>query len=347
MLICIEGLFVQNFKFIKNKKKVYLFIVAVELILFTGLRATDIGSDTEAYVHAIEMNRGISFNKIWNITDNPYGFEVGYLIFGKLCSYFNMNATTFLFFVSILIYIPFFKFVYEYSKDPVISILAYFTFSHFYYSLGIFRQMIALSICLMSLKYLRSRNLIKYCLIIALASSFHITAICWLPLYWLSICDMKKYKRKIIPIGLACIPLGKIIANVLLILIPRYEHYAGTERAIGGGSYLMLFLLFLLFLGCHWITKKSISREIEISFAALSLAIILQSVAYSFGLIGRAICYYTIFVTILLPEIVIRIFTPRSRKVAKILIGITLIILTIVTQFIGNKYICPFAFFWE
>lgn len=348
IVLCVEGIVMQTSTAFKNPKKTYLVLAGLEMILFVGLRAPTVGSDTSVYVEVVEMYRGIPFGEIFNLQENPFGFETGYLIFGKICSFLNMNATAFLFTVAAAIYIPFLRFAYKHTSDPTLSVLAYFAFSQFYYSLGIFRQMLALSVCLLAVSSILERKPLKFCVLIAIATLFHNTAICWLPIYWLTNLDVKKYRLWVLPAAIICIPAGVIAVNILMALFPQYEGYLGTIRATGGGSYLSLLLLAAVFIGSFWISGKPVvSRKNRMEIAGLALGVILQAVAYSFGLLGRAICYYTVFITTLLPDIIDNMFDQKSRRILKLLVGAVLIFIIIETQFRDNENICPFIFFWE
>lgn len=100
--------------------------------------------------------------------------------------FFSLVNAKFLFLIACLIYIPVFKFIYDYSENPFMSTMIYLAFGFFGYSLGIFRQMIAISICLMGFKYVLERKLYYYIIFILLAMTFHTTAIIMLPMYWLN-----------------------------------------------------------------------------------------------------------------------------------------------------------------
>lgn len=347
-VICFEALVILHSDVFKDRKKTFLVVVAIEIIVFTGLRSSNIGSDTAAYVRFVDLYKGISFSQIWDISNNPYEFEIGYLILCKICSFLGITGTKFLFLIAIIIYVPFFVFVYRESNSPLISILAYFTFGLFYYSLGIFRQMIAISICLSAIPALKENKFVKYICIIGAAMLFHTTAICWIPLYWLSNIDINRYKRKIIPLGAICLLAGNIVVKVILLIVPRYSHYVGTIRAEGGGSYLMLLLLGATYLAIeNKVTSEDTSRIDQITIAAIALSVILQATAYSFGLLGRAICYYSLFEALMIPRLIDCWISENSKQLAKLLVVIALVVLTVLTQLNGNQYICPFTFFWQ
>ena len=110
----------------------------------------------------------------------------------------------------------------------------------------------------------------------------------------------------------------------------------------------MLLLLIVSYIAIQKkISDKELSRMDEVTIAAISLAIIMQATAYSFGLLGRAICYYSVFEAVLIPEIIQNWFKDESKMIVKMVTVIILIALTIFTQFYQNEYICPFTFVWE
>ena len=168
-------------------KKGYLILCCIELIVLAGIRGYTVGADTVVYLDAIDYYGKLPTSKLFSAElVYPFDFEAGYFLLTKICVFLNMGKTAFLFVIAILIYVPVFVAINRYSKMPYISILCYFAFSMFSYSLGIFRQMIAISILLCGLKYILERKFFKYLLIVILAMLFHTTAILGLALYVLS-----------------------------------------------------------------------------------------------------------------------------------------------------------------
>ena len=67
----------------------------------------------------------------------------------------------------------------------------------------------------------------------------------------------------------------------------------------------MLLLLGATYLAIeNKVTSEDTSRIDQISIAAIALSVILQATAYSFGLLGRAICYYSLFEALMIPRLI-------------------------------------------
>lgn len=108
--------------------------------------------------------------------------EIGYTILNRLTSSIG-NYTFHLFIMSILCILPVAKYYVLNSRIPLFSLLVWFVCS-----LGtIFpvRQSISIALFAISLKYVCERKVLQFLLCILLASSFHVSALITLPVYWL------------------------------------------------------------------------------------------------------------------------------------------------------------------
>ena len=74
----------------------------------------------------------------------------------------------------------------KYSEAKYISLLMYFAGIFLAYDMGIIRQAISISMLLIGLQYIRDRKLIKFLLIVALGTLFHITTLVFIPLYFIN-----------------------------------------------------------------------------------------------------------------------------------------------------------------
>lgn len=129
ILLFPNGKVTFNKKIKKKQKKIFLIITCIELIIFTGLRASNIEADTSVYINALNHYKALPHNEILSAKlVYPFDFEMGYFIFTKICAFLSLSETMFLTIIATIIYIPIFKFIYDYSENPLISILVYFAF---------------------------------------------------------------------------------------------------------------------------------------------------------------------------------------------------------------------------
>lgn len=348
ILVFFEKLIIDTGKSTK-RKVIFLTLTCLELIILTGLRGYRVGADTGAYLEHLEKLKGIKLSEVFNFKRIKPQFETGYEIFVRFCALFGCNKTVFLFIVSTLIYVPFFIFL----KDvpyPELGILCYFAIGAFSYSLGIFRQMIAVSLCLLSVKYILNKKVLKFLIIWALAFLFHKTAALWIVTYFAfwAIKDKKKFVYISIIISIVLLPLGRVMVSFITKILPSYSHYIGSEKDVTGGTYLR-YVLFLIILFIGWVCKyfDEIDTPLE-QFAVFSfcIGIIVLSASYSFVLMGRVVIYYSISLSVIIPHFIQKCFEGKERFVVALLTFGVLFILTFL-NFNGNTYVCPFKFFWE
>lgn len=307
---CITGLVLEDaysLELIKKRwKKIFCVIVCAEMILFAGFRALNVGADTAIYLDALTYYKKLPHGKILSAKlVPPFDFEIGYFFLTKLCACLSFNSTMFLLLIATMTYIPLIIFVYKYSKNPLISLLVYFAFGFFAYSVGLFRQMIALSICLCAVPYIREKKLIRYLLLCVFACLFHLTALIMIPFYFLEYLDIKKHKLSfliwVVVIEALCFIFARDIILEILKIFKSYAGYEGSKYDIQGGSYFnLLFLNTLLLLGLFAVVPR-VDKADTLSVKGIAVACIIQSCAYAMGIMGRLVCYYSVYGMLLIP----------------------------------------------
>ena len=334
----------------KKRKAIFVFLCFVELFLLTGLRGYDVGSDTRTYLDRFLEKKGITFFGIFEL--EPKGFEYGYQIFQNFCAFTGMNETGYLFAVAAVIYIPFFVFVYKYSEHTEISILVYFAFYMFYYSLGIFRQMIALSLCLTTVPLILKRKPVSFVVVTCIAGSFHMTAFVWMVTYFLYAFINRRQIKWAILIAAVALPIGEILMKPIFELIERYHFYFDNienYRTSPDDSFFMFFVFCSILIAMQvsgYFEKKKTPCE-RLSLMCLCLCVIEVSLARFFALTARAVTYFSVYLTITLPSWLEKCFDDKWRYYFRVTLTLALLIITITMSFYGNKHICPFVFFWQ
>ena len=288
-----------------KQRKIFLVIVCIEMIGFAGIRDTALGADTTTYLRAFEYYSALPQGEILGAAlVSPYDFEVGYFWLTKLCAWLSIGKTGFLIVIAALIYIPVCRFTLKYSESPLMGILVYFAFSFFQYSLGIFRQMIALSITLLGVKYIFEQKFGKFLLTVAIAMTFHTTAIIVLPLYWIYRLKLENKMKWIFAVEAVCLVCARPLVLFAVRLFPKYANYVSGRFDVQGGSYVMLILLNAILIAGCLVEKRKENQDnivLRMSVNATIMAILLQIVGYSMGIFGRIVPYYSIYLVILIP----------------------------------------------
>lgn len=153
-------------------------IILVLLILFlcTGFMC---GSDWRSYE---TMYNAIDF---YNYGRNYYA-EWGFYIYMSIFKYFDIDFWIFSILTKLFCLLIVFNFLKKYLESEFLLGLMYFIpWYGFYLFIDCpMRNMIAISIFLLSIPYIVKHNIFKYMALIALAMSFHTTAIIFIPIYF-------------------------------------------------------------------------------------------------------------------------------------------------------------------
>lgn len=323
----------------------YVFLCCLEIILLAGFRGYAVGADTVTYLDAFRYYSQLPvLDLITAPLVAPFDFEIGYFALTKFCAFWGMNETLFLFVIAIIIYIPVFRAIQRYSSAPYLSILAYFAFGLFSYSLGIFRQMIAASILLCGWGYVRERKVIRYLIVVGVAMLFHTSAIIALGLYFLCGINWKKILWFVFPAEIFLLIFGRKIVLLAVKLLPQYAGYVDGQYDVQGGSYLMLLLLNVVLITCVVLYQKGRYRD-KVTICALILAVLIQALGYSMAIFGRMIVYFSTYLIFAIPGIVCGM-SQKWRKPVELAVVALLLLLTY-RELHGNKFVTPYEFFWN
>lgn len=350
LLVILQYVVLKSNKNLRVNRSMLVNLMCIELIFFASMRSYNVGADTIRYVTALEEYCQYSaFEIIKAESIYPYRFELGYFWFTKLCALFNLNYSLFLLIIACIIYIPTFKLINKYSPFPLLSLLIYFGFELFSYSLGLLRQFIALSIVLIGLDNLFSKKFLRWLFYVFLASLFHQSAIICLA-YW--VINRFNFKRILI-LSVLLQPVflffGRYILIIVFSLSTFYNPYIGSIHDNVNSSYIMLVMYDLLLLVCiyHQFCLKRINTII-FDFAIKSVPVIccLQALAYSLGIFGRVLMYFSIFNIVLIPMLIKDIFNKQQAFFIAGITGFAFIILFVIRTF-SPLFISEYTFFWE
>ena len=299
------------FKFNKKQEECCFLFSFLMLLLFSGLRY-DVGMDYSAYEELYHE----SLNKL-----NPEIKEFGWGYFFYWFRNMGVPFSVVIFLISLFTLSTAFVFIKRYSPYPFLSILIFFCFSQYYtYTFNVMRQCLSGYIFLVSLGYIQRRCLAKYMILIGFTTFFvHTSAIILFPLYFLLYRSYALYLK----IGLIVIVL--FLAKFLIILIASsetYRIYLALERyaaEVSVTSYLLIIILsFILILEAS-IKNKTCQDQILLNISYLAL-LFLFVVCFFSGtplvlVFLRLALYFTPVLIVLLPLLIKRIFSFRSRYV--------------------------------
>lgn len=329
-----------------NRRR-FIMIFAFLIIILSGLRNKYVGMDTPNYENMYLSISNSSFSDIYNRflsfsfleTDNTA--EVGFLLIEKIFQTFGISFQLFLVAIACGFTIPLSKWIYKYSKRPLLSVMIYFCLFFSFFGTTALRQTIAMAIAFFGGQVcLRKNNVVLYILCCAIAGTIHRTAIVLIPFYFISKIRWDKIK---IGISLIVIPIlfsfRGIFTSYLATLV-GYERYSQYYEDAGTWTFsaMMLVILFLTYIYCNQLHEVSEKNNSLIS--AQVMACILLPISFVDPSNLRVIYYFAFNIILLVPELLEVIFDDRSKKLAEFLCCIILILLFVKS---ANNY----YFFWQ
>lgn len=194
------------------------------------------------------------------------------------------------------------------SKIPWLSLLLFISFCLYFQMFNQMRQLLAVCILLYSMRYIISRNFIKYVLLIGLASVFHMTALLFLPMYVLAKARITRQRLVIyVLVGLMLAASFTTIISIIA-LTPYGTVYLGSLYDISFSlNTVQNFILRLVILGvCLVYAKRTIVKypETNYYYNIVIYCTLLQVLAMYSSLFGRLTTMFFVAYVILIPAII-------------------------------------------
>ena len=150
--------------------KYFSIILSFILVLFAGLR-NNVGTDWDAYFDFYKYS-----------TDKV---EIGYATINNFFGWLSIPYNIFLLFINGVSIILIYKFLKKNTVFKIISLLIFFSNLYLYFNLSGIRQALAISLTCFSFTHALNKNPIKFSFFVLLASTFHVTAISFLFVYFI------------------------------------------------------------------------------------------------------------------------------------------------------------------
>lgn len=182
------------FIFFNNKeyfllKKILLSLILSLFIVFGSKSMQDFSGYVEFYKDIDTFDTKYSGLKVFEklialIATSSGGFEPGFIYLNRIFYDMGFSALEFLTIFTFFTNLIFLNFL---SKYPRFSICIFFLIStQFYFQQGnLVRQMFAISILVTSIKYINSNQLVKFLILVFLASTIHIGSLIFIISYFL------------------------------------------------------------------------------------------------------------------------------------------------------------------
>ena len=303
---------------IKDKekgKKIFLYLSFLELFLFLALRGLDVGADLRAYFNLYDNCNLYSLTDVFK-----FRYEKGYIFYTYVIANFINNKQWFLVITAFISLIgPLFA-IKRYSKNYYLSVFVYITFQFYVYNFYILRQVMALSIVLLSIKFIEERKFIKFLLLVILATLFHTSAILFIAVYFIS--KIKINNKILVLLYGAVIGIVLFGDSIIKYILGFIQNYAETGNNGGIPYFIVLFIVFLI---ATLVKNKFFTDKNDIMwYNILVIAILIQTLTLKLSILSRLNIYYTISIIMVLPNLLECFKDKRIKNIGEIAIVLML-----------------------
>lgn len=171
---------------IKNnsKQKNILFAITFFFLFIVSAIRYNVGRDyMDTYVFTYNLVKADAIN---------IRADIGFFLLNKIVIFFNGSYQWIFVITSFIINIFICKAISRQSENKMLSLFIYICGSFYFFSMNGVRQSIAIALFYYSLSLIKKRKLLKYMIINLIGSSFHASALLFLPLYFILDKEFKK-----------------------------------------------------------------------------------------------------------------------------------------------------------
>lgn len=322
-----------------KSRRNFLILSSIPIILVMGLRNCTIGGNDPVgyYYHFLSavvtpLPELLSSSRM----------EPGYIVFVKLLTLISSSPLTLFLAEAAICVFGVCLFIYRNSEQPFLSLFFYITLGEFAFEMMGFRQSIAMSICLVGLEFVKKKKPIPFLLTVALAACFHISAIVFLPVYFLA---YRKLSAVNLLLTLYVIP-AVILLNHQITDVANgvFSSNYGTGANTGGAVVIAVYLITF---GAAFVNQKEVfsHRENLACFNLLALGLITYLFRY-WTMASERISFYFFFgLLILLPASIKAVPDEKTRRLAAC--AAVLLAAGLFYYRLTYQPISPYLFFWE
>ncbi|MBO1926320.1 EpsG family protein [Thiomicrorhabdus sp. 6S2-11] len=331
-----------------NKQGALIFSVAAGLnwILISGLRHESVGDDTSVYMDGYIQVNDYSWSELWlkfvAISVGVIGGkDPGYPIFEKFTQTFIFDYTAYLLIVATMFTGLMTRWIYKYSSDVFLSFLIYSILFFAFFSITGIRQTIATALVVfIGYELIIKRKLLWFLLVVLVAATIHKSALVFVVFYFLFNMNLK---RAYLIFFLALWPILFIFREPISSFfkaLAGLEEYGVYE---GAATYTFTLLMFLIGVATIWKYKYIVENNVlsNTFINAYVLAMFFLPLTFVNPSAMRVVQYFSIFLLLLIPEIV-RGFHGREKALVYIVLTALLVVMFFKGGAGGEYY-----FFWQ
>ena len=344
----------------KKTERVALFSACLILWFFMAMRGVYVGVDTKYYSYVFSQFDDIPLSEIFTAatyaTESEtwtFDFEPGYRLLNKLVSFVSVSPQAITIVNSTLIIVLLYKLICKNSPDVMLSVWLFITLGIFQTEMNVTRNAIAILLVYNALPYIHEKKFWKYVFICLAASSFHISAIAFIPLYWLlrnTSLTIKKCVLLIVGFSLTGIFFSITGPFIRMIMPSAFDRYfvVSNEKMV---SLMIGILNAGVFCICYMLLnrgeRKRVFAEYSIGVCMLLMNVCFFGLNIGLGQASRMAALFGPYLIIFIPQVLSLIESDIRKKDATVLVVVLCGMQYIARLCINNiGGTMPYYFFW-
>lgn len=317
----------------KTRKRAFWLLLPFFVLL--ALKG-DVGADTDQYTRMFEATQLDLFDKYYDRIEG--GYRLFLIVITKIFDNPQWQYIVFAAF-SLIVFVYFLE---RNSCKPEWFVLMFLALNLYaFYMTGI-RQAFAMTICLLAYEKIKQKKLLWFLLLVALAMSFHMAAMFFLPAYFIA--HLKTTKAKV-PLYIAVFVVAAIFNEELFMFAgDAFELEYGIEET--GNGYVMIGLMFIVTV-LSFLRLKTLIAYNENNKYLIQLNVVhmgLWMLRLFSRTAERPTMFYTFFTILLIEQLIMSIKNKETRAIVNV--GVTGFTTLYFFYRLPGMGIIPYRFFW-
>jgi transmembrane protein EpsG len=287
--------------------KMLAFGAALILVMVSGLR-TNIG-DTYFYRHSYEIN---NFTWSYITTEKDLGFGLLQMIL----QLFSRDPQILIFITALITNGLIILVLYKYSRMLEISLYVYITSGLFLVSMNGIRQFLAAAIIFAATKFILDGSWKKFFVVVLIASTFHLSALLFLPIYFLVRTKAWTKTTVLLLLIAVIIVIGYNQFTDLLFAAIGESQYGNYENFTEGGANKLRIAVYGAPLIIAYLGRDKLRRLFPKSDYIVNLSllnVVFMVIASQNWIFARFTIYFGLYQLILIAW-VIKLFREKDQK---------------------------------
>lgn len=281
----------------------YLFAMAfVSLFLIAGFRSSDVGSDS---FHYQALYESFSYGGIYqpNLTRFFTGrMEYGYLLLNQFLYQFSHHYSFLFAICSFLTLSLFFVTIKKQSKDIFMSLIIFFGYRLYTFSMSSIRASLSIALCFYAYHLFVQKKKIACLLMIAVAGSFHLSALLFLVIFFLDYLPLNK-KTMTLSLSFAVIVFVNIrlFLPYILSFLRKYNFYENILEVNLATIINFLIVALCVVLGEYFLQKRK--KKMTILRKLIFLNLLIALLGMQIPMVGRVNYLFGSLMMLYIPEV--------------------------------------------